>query len=297
MLEMNMTCEVPQGSFLGPTLWNMFYDQFLRLRLPDRVSAVGFANDLTLVTVNQTTEEIERAPNEAQRRVSAWIEYNGLQLAHSKTEAVELSAKWAYQKPDLYSDEVLIPVKREVRYLGVLLDSKLTFTKHVRAVSSSAVASARALGRIMPNVGGPSMTKRKLLASIITSKILYAAPVMAFRAVRFQTNKVALGRAQRIAALRITRCYRTVSTAAATFLAEILPADWLAVERETVRNRKKAEPEAEAAEISEEAKRLHSTRGRTAGHRRRRWRPGPDGCSRPSTGGSGGHRVPPSPFT
>lgn len=65
-----------------------------------------------------------------------------------------LSAKRAYRKPDLYSGEVLIPVKREIRYLGVLLNSKLTLSKHVQAVSLSAVALMRALGRIMPNIGG-----------------------------------------------------------------------------------------------------------------------------------------------
>lgn len=89
------------------------------------------------------------------------------------------------------------------------------------------------------------MTKRKLLASVITSKILYIALVWVSRAVRFQTNKVTLGRAQRIAALQITRCYRMV---------EILPADLLAVERKIVRNRRKAEPDTEAAEITEEAR-------------------------------------------
>lgn len=206
--------------------------------------------------INHTTEGIELATNEALRRVNTWIEDSGLQLAHSKTEAVVLTAKWAYREPDLYSGGVRIPVKRDVRYLGVRLDSRLTFTKHVRAVSSSAVASARALARIMPNVGGPSATKRKLLASVITSKILYAAPVWAPRAVKFRVNKEALARAQRVAALRITRCYRTVSTAAATLLA---------VERETIRSRRKAEPATMATEIAADA------RAATLGEWQRRW--------------------------
>lgn len=63
-------------------------------------------------------------------------------------------------------------VKRAVKHLGVTLDPKLTFTWHIRAVTESAMASARAVGRLMPNVGGPSVVKRRLLSSVMTSKLL-----------------------------------------------------------------------------------------------------------------------------
>lgn len=128
---------------------------------------------------------------------------------------------------------------REMKYFGVTLDSKLSFIRHIRTVSTSASSAARAIGRLMPNVGGPSMLKRKLLASVISNRLLYAVLVWASRVAKFRTNSTALAKAQRIAALRITRRYRTVSTAAALFLAEMPPADLVALERETVRRRRK----------------------------------------------------------
>lgn len=110
---------------------------------------------------------------------------------------------------------------RAVKYFGVTLDSKLTFIRHIRAVSASA-ASAGAISHLMPNIDGPSAVKR-LLAAIISSSLLFAAPVWASRATRFKGNRTILDRAQRLVALWATWSYRTVFTAAALFLVEMPP--------------------------------------------------------------------------
>lgn len=77
---------------------------------------------------------------------------------------------------------------RAVKYLGVPLDSKLSFTRYIRAVSALAIKSARAIGRIMPNTRGPSLANRRLLSSVVSSRLLYAAPVGATRAMAFKCN-------------------------------------------------------------------------------------------------------------
>lgn len=44
-----MTCGVPQGSKLGPLLWNITYDGVLEMTLPAEATLVGFADDLALI--------------------------------------------------------------------------------------------------------------------------------------------------------------------------------------------------------------------------------------------------------
>lgn len=95
--------------------------------------------------------------------MGVWISDHSLEVVHSKTEADVLSAKRAYRQPVLLSEEVRIPVMCVVKYLGITLDSKFTFTRHIQAVLVSAATSARAVGRLMPNVGRPSVAKRRLL--------------------------------------------------------------------------------------------------------------------------------------
>ena len=41
-----MTADVPEGSALGPLLWNIMYDAVLRLRMPNESTVVGFADDI-----------------------------------------------------------------------------------------------------------------------------------------------------------------------------------------------------------------------------------------------------------
>lgn len=88
----------------------------------------------------------------------------------------------------LYSGGTLVPVMHVVKYLGVTLDSKLIFTRHIREVSAAVMASSRAVGRLMLNVRGLSVSKRRLLAAIVTIRLLYAAPVWATSASRFRVN-------------------------------------------------------------------------------------------------------------
>ncbi|KAE9525643.1 hypothetical protein AGLY_014170, partial [Aphis glycines] len=93
--------------------------------------------------------------------VRCWMASHGLQLAHHKTEAVMLTRRRAYNPPQLIIGGHQIELSPHLRYLGVILDSKLSFGKHVETVASKAATSAAALSRLMPNVSGPGQWSQK----------------------------------------------------------------------------------------------------------------------------------------
>jgi len=226
-----VTCGVPQGSVLGPTLWNLFYDGVLRLPAPDGVKLVAFADDVAVVAVAHNADLVEQLVNPALSKICEWMTDNGLRLAPEKSECVVLTKKHAFRNPVLRVDGCPIAVKRAVRYLGIQLDTRLSFGEHAVTVSTGARKAASALGRLMPNVGGPAQCKRSLLMSIVHSRLLYGAAVWADKVQNVGKYKNLMLQSQRCAALRVARCYRTVSDMAALVLARMPPVTLQAVGR------------------------------------------------------------------
>ena len=57
------------------------------------------------------------------------------------------------------------------------LDRRLSFGEHLQIATAKAIQCRAALTRLIPNIGGPREAKRRLVASVLNSKLLYAAPI------------------------------------------------------------------------------------------------------------------------
>lgn len=84
------------------------------------------------------------------------------------------------------------------------------------------------LSRLLPNIGRPKATVRKMYVNILHSMLLYRAPIWADRMREDRLILTLVHRTQRIMAIRVARCYRTVSYRAATTLSGTPPVELLA---------------------------------------------------------------------
>ncbi|CAH2233980.1 jg20059 [Pararge aegeria aegeria] len=235
---------VPQGSILGPTLWNILYDEVLRLDLGSEVQLVGFADDLALIVTAQKEYVLMKKANIALGRISDWMKHKRLRLAPEKTEAIMLSGKKRYGPISFLVDGVEVRPGEKLKYLGIWFDRCLKFNKHIEEVSGKAERLTAALGRLMPRRGGPRASKRKLLASVAHSVMLYGAPIWV-NTLKMDKYKKMLTRIQRLLAIRICGAYRTISLEAVQVIAGLIPIERLALERTRRYRKDKNTPEEE----------------------------------------------------
>ena len=224
-----VTAGVPQGSVLGPLLWNLMYDQIFRLCLPDNCVSVGFADDFCLVVRGKEIGEIERTICIAIKVIMTWLKSAKLSLAEQKTEVVLVTSRKKMEFCTIQVGDHRIRSKEAVKYLGVMIDNRLSFKAHLHHIKEKASKVQNVLSWILPNVGGPQAGRRKLITTVVTSVLMYAAPVWA-DAVRMPTYLKIISSVYRLSALRAISGFRTISNDAALVLAEMLPVDILARE-------------------------------------------------------------------
>lgn len=125
--QKEITSGVAQGSILGPDLWNITYDSLLRLDMPEESMLVGYADDVAALIAARDVYQAQIKLNRVMRTISNWMESSGLELALNKTEVVVLTKQRIRSNITVRVGEETIVSKSAVKYLGVMIDTKLSF--------------------------------------------------------------------------------------------------------------------------------------------------------------------------
>ena len=88
-----MTCGAPQGSRVGPLVWNVMYDDFLRMDLPAGTSIIGYADDALVVCAADNVKILELRINESLWRAKHWLDNRCLEMAPEKAETLLVGSK------------------------------------------------------------------------------------------------------------------------------------------------------------------------------------------------------------
>ena len=214
-----------QGSIGGPILWNILLDPLLKGLEQRGDYAQAFADDVVMIFDGQTALEVEGRANAALEHVRAWGVANKLKFAPGKTHAMVITRKLKYDTPRLSMGGVDVCASSEIKLLGVIIDQKLTFNSHVKAVCNKAIGIYKQLSRAAKISWGlhPEVV-RSIYTAAVEPVILYAASVWAPAVNKLGIQKQ-LNVVQRGFAQKLCRAYRTVSLNSALVLAGILPLD------------------------------------------------------------------------
>ncbi|KAH1028575.1 hypothetical protein HUJ05_001920 [Dendroctonus ponderosae] len=172
-----VTAGIPQGSVLGPTLWNIFYNWTLEMEVPQGATMLGFADDIALVTSAKNKLSMIEVVNETLGHINNWISENQLELAPEKTEAILLSGKRDRKGISFKLGAQTINLSKSLKYLGITISENIRFGAHVQEAVRKAGVQLAMMTRLLPNITGPQSGKRALLYGVVQSVLLYGAPV------------------------------------------------------------------------------------------------------------------------
>lgn len=219
-----LTKGCPQGSVLGPYLWNLGFDDFLSIPLPPECSLTGYADDGLLLIHSNTRAGIQRLANDCLSLIYDWGIRNRLQFAPQKTYQLLLKGNLK-NPPCVKFNGVSISHKSSVCYLGLVLERNFSFLEHVKQVGEKAKRNFYALTRISKSTWGLKFKTMKVIyGATYLGCITYGSPVFADRSTIGAVRRKLL-QSQRLALIFLCKAYRTVSTEALPVLAGVVPVD------------------------------------------------------------------------
>ena len=145
----NVTYGVPQGSVLGPL--------FFILYVNDIQAAINGSN-LQLYVDDSVIHAAEVSPEEAMgnlqpslNRFTRWCRANKLSLNATKTKLMMFGTRYKIKKAkevNILVEGVTLQIVQTYKYLGITLDSTLTFNYHVRTVTNMISYKANLLAKV-----------------------------------------------------------------------------------------------------------------------------------------------------
>lgn len=135
----NVVSGVPQCSVLGPLLFLTYTSELFNIVQNDLFS---YADDSTLVAVIDSPADrldVAQSLNRDLIAINDWYNTWGMKLNAEKTKTMSISrSRTAFPRsPPLTIDNIILQDSTAFNILGVTIDSKLTFQRHVRSMSKS----------------------------------------------------------------------------------------------------------------------------------------------------------------
>jgi hypothetical protein len=214
----------PQVSCLGPGMWNIFYNTLLNLKFKSGTKIIAFADDLELLTRGKLVSEHEDTANAELTKISKWVKENKVRFNDKNSKLMLMTRRKRKEREvlELYLNSKILRQVKTMKYLGILIDNKLTFREHITQATEKCRKIFALSESAKLNWGLSYNALKTLHKGGIQSLLLYGAPVWA-ETIEKTTHRKKLTRVQRLINIKIAKAYRTVSNEALCIITGLTP--------------------------------------------------------------------------
>ena len=219
----------PQGGVLSPLLWTLVVNGLLTELKCDAAKIVVYADDVAVIVTGKYLDTVSSIMEATLRKIKQWADRVGLGVNPEKTDLVLFTRKTRlgpWTTPRLGGTNLVL--KYHTKYLGVILDSKLTWKLNVEERVRKATNALYACKGMLGKTWGLSPNLTHWVYTAVTRPILLYGILVWWTALRKQVYCKRLESVQRLVELCITGALRSTPTGALDVILGLKPINLVA---------------------------------------------------------------------
>uniref|UniRef100_A0A672FVC1 Reverse transcriptase domain-containing protein n=1 Tax=Salarias fasciatus TaxID=181472 RepID=A0A672FVC1_SALFA len=171
--QLGIVCGVPQGSVLGPKLFNVYINDIFNVS--QSLKLILFADDTTIFYSSNDYNELVKTVNMELNKIKTWMDINKLSLNISKTKVMMFGNSTTKSFQQIVIEGTEIENVCENKFLGIVIDNKLTWKAHIKHIKAKISKSLYIINKVKQCLDAHAL--RTLYCTLVLPYLTYCVEV------------------------------------------------------------------------------------------------------------------------